>query len=1589
VILVDQPARARLESWKTSLVEATRPLVDLDGATSVALPDVDAVRLLFALAGGGAFELVGQGAEWSFEAGRLRSALPADELARRTVALRRAHRASRQDRGAHALYLGLGTLAWRDAGGASRTAPLWLQPVELERDGGALRLVADRLAPELNTALVDALRRDHGLALDVTLDLAALLEAAAGAAVTRDGWQVSRGSVLAVLPVAELALARDVAALELPRGAVGHLLAAPAPAHAAAGPGPAAPDILAPLDADADQLAAIAAASTATGAIVVHAPAGTGATQTIANLIAHCASQGRSLLVVSDRVAALDAVRRRLATVGLDELVLALHDDTTDHVAALARVLERPFRPVAGVNVDDARLAALRAELDGFAGALHAVGPFGRSLHDVLGRLVELRSTPRAELAETDTPAIDRATYERRVTAVVALAQAALPVEPVASHPWRRSSLAACASAGLDRACAALVASSRACDELAAAAAEVTALVPGALARTPQQLVALGAFAQLAAASPRPGAELVSQMRAGREPDVGETVALIRARGGGSVEVPRDPAAFVAIAARHRVLAREVDDVFTSAVDRLAAPELWAQLRRWTGRVAPLRYMALRAARAEVEAAAMPGALATDDAAIAALEAVIAERACRAALEAAAEPAKRWFGELCGDPLAVDLTKVDAAVAWAGELRRAFDDVAIPESARPAAWRAVVAHVAAGSRRDGAPTDDRDELAPFARLAAAVATWEPALVELAAATGVRHDELGAGADHLAALRDQLDGFETAVDALPAWATFHAAREFARAAGVDLAIAAIERGDLGAPELAGAWERAALLAWADAEHAATPALAGFHGTAFDAHVAAFADLDRGALALARARAVVGVAERVPRLPRWTPPHADADLDPMVVQGHALLAAARGTSARDTTARTAMSRATSDATARTSLSGATAARDARDRAPLRDTLAAIPALLPRLAPAVLGTPAAVARHLDPALRFDLVVIDEASHLPTAHALGALARGDVAVLVGDAKQGDGVLADALAAGAAERRLTWQHRARHDELVAPVNARFYDDRLVVLPAPHGSPDLGVTWREADAAAVAADVVARLRDPAQRTRSLAVIALTRAHATAIEDLLDAARLADPALDAAFEPDAAADVAEPVVVRHVDAAAGLTRDVVILHAAADAGERQLAVALTRAREQLVVASPDEAHPIARELAAARAARDGAAAGPIAAAIARALGDRGWTLRHAVGAGPYRIELAVVDPSEPAGGDRFVLAIETDGAVYATGAGARDRDRLRAQELAALGWRMHRVWTIDWWLDPEREIQRAHGAIVAAIAASRQRRAPARPRAPRQTMSTGRALARPSSPPPVAGSAPAAPRTATATRPPAAPFAAGSGPTAAALAEAALTADATPALVDNAPTSPVHLERGAIAIGPYTAAAIPAGRRSPDDLFSPRHLPELGKVVEQVLAAEAPVHIDLLARRVGAYFGIGRVTQRVIDQVRVALAGRGRWGEETGVVWRLDQDPTAVPAVRVAGSGPEARRDITEVPLSELAAAARIVVERAALGDRAVGTTELVRDAARLLGFARLTERVVDRIARGVRLAELRELIAIDDGKARLRQARPQ
>ena len=83
----------------------------------------------------------------------------------------------------------------------------------------------------------------------------------------------------------------------------------------------------------------------------------------------------------------------------------------------------------------------------------------------------------------------------------------------------------------------------------------------------------------------------------------------------------------------------------------------------------------------------------------------------------------------------------------------------------------------------------------------------------------------------------------------------------------------------------------------------------------------------------------------------------------------------------------------------------------------------------------------------------------------------------------------------------------------------------------------------------------------------------------------------------------------------------------------------------------------------------------------------------------MGTAGFIIDLAVVDPVSPG---RYLLGIECDGATYHSSRSARDRDRLRETVLRDRGWKIHRVWSTDWFHRPGEQLQK----IVAAIEKAR-------------------------------------------------------------------------------------------------------------------------------------------------------------------------------------------------------------------------------------------------------------------------------------------
>jgi very-short-patch-repair endonuclease len=255
------------------------------------------------------------------------------------------------------------------------------------------------------------------------------------------------------------------------------------------------------------------------------------------------------------------------------------------------------------------------------------------------------------------------------------------------------------------------------------------------------------------------------------------------------------------------------------------------------------------------------------------------------------------------------------------------------------------------------------------------------------------------------------------------------------------------------------------------------------------------------------------------------------------------------------------------------------------------------------------------------------------------------------------------------------------------------------------------------------------------RTRpneTLGVIAMGMTHAKRIEMEFERVRQLFPELDGFF----AQNRSERFFIKNLERVQGDERDAIILSVGygkneagklvyrfgplnQDGGERRLNVAITRARRRMTVVSSFSHHDVDPtypregvkhlrnylEYAATGGKSFGLTGGAESVplnefeqAIHDELTRRGLRLLSQVGSSNYRIDLVAVHPEKPG---RFVLAIECDGASYHSAPSARDRDRLRQQQLEAIGWKFCRIWSTDWFLRREEEVQRVLAAFEKA------------------------------------------------------------------------------------------------------------------------------------------------------------------------------------------------------------------------------------------------------------------------------------------------
>ena len=312
--------------------------------------------------------------------------------------------------------------------------------------------------------------------------------------------------------------------------------------------------------------------------------------------------------------------------------------------------------------------------------------------------------------------------------------------------------------------------------------------------------------------------------------------------------------------------------------------------------------------------------------------------------------------------------------------------------------------------------------------------------------------------------------------------------------------------------------------------------------------------------------------------------------------------------------------------------------------------------------------------------------------------------------------------------KMLKWHYRSRHESLISVSNKEFYDNELLVYPSPsHNDPELGLKFHYNPNTAYerggssknpleAKDVVDEIFNHFDKygdTKSLGVGTFSVAQKNAILEELEVRRKERPELEPLFSESKD----ERFFVKNLETIQGDERDVILISVGygfdtdrkmslnfgplnQDGGERRLNVLITRAREKCVVFSNFKAYDMqltanppygvkslkefleyAENLTLGTQGSDFQTKEPFEDAICSFLEENGYQVDKQIGCAGFRVDLAIVDEENPG---KYILGITTDGKMYASSKVARDRDRLREQVLTGLGWKLYHLWSTDWY-----------------------------------------------------------------------------------------------------------------------------------------------------------------------------------------------------------------------------------------------------------------------------------------------------------------
>ena len=1458
----------------------------------------------------------------------LETRLRSDPLQKRLLKIARDAATSEEEQGVNVLYLALGFLTWFESENSevAREAPLILLPVSLRRNPrtSTYDLVCRDDDIVTNLSLQERLKGDFGIALPDIPDTAEwspsqYFEQVRHAVISKQRWSIDENSIqLGFFSFSKLLMLRDLDPQNWPASSlVDHpllsgLLAGGFESEPSAVDNEesldaqfAPADLIQVVDADSSQTKVIEDVRSGRN-LVVQGPPGTGKSQTITNIIAAAVHDGKSVLFVAEKMAALSVVHRRLVKAGLRDVCLELHSKNASKKAVLEEIGQtlNAARAIPDVPGPPAKLQSVRDELNALSSILHApIGETGETPFRVVGMQTRCADSgappPSSEIENVDR--MSRKTAERLIDSIQRYGELLEQGGAPRNHPFWGVRQTEHQPVDLERAIARQEQLASAIRSRTENYNKITTFLGIPDEATFDQLQRLSRLLTIAARIPASDPALVARVLA-------NSSARLRA------------AAQVGLEWRRRRDA--LNDTFSDVAWDFDPSDL-----RTAFAAGAASFLARLGGRYRAASNELAGLLqdAPPKSAAERLKLVDDLLSVRTARKALAEEesvlesglGEHWRGER------TDFSALIEALDWSDAI---VETELAPSPARlvQLATRDDQLKKALAAIRVGPVVDASRQLSEFYGLRLREAFGYERLEEIPFAN----------------LLSKIERFSGSMDRFGEWAELAQADAALRDAGAASIADRMAGGDFSGAEAATEFTYAraeAIWKRAITEHPKLRTIGGDHRRML---VSEFQELERARF------------DEVARLIRCehldkVPQGAVGEMG--VIRGE--LAKRR----RHIPIRKLVSRAggalqkIKPVLLMSPLSVAQFLPPGRlefdllviDEASQVRPEDALGAIARARQIVVVGDK----RQLPPSSFFDRLTsdINEDEDDAEDNGLQGAAR---------ASEMESVLSLCEARGLPDRMLEWHYRSRDPSLIAVSNDQFYGGRLILPPSPvqhDQSCGLSLTQVEGafdrgkkrtnriEAEAVVNAVAAHAA--ASPNQSLGVVTFSIAQRDLISELLEFERRRSGVLDAFLREGRN----EDFFVKNLENVQGDERDVMFVSVGygpsvagrqldsmsfgpvnRDGGERRLNVIFTRSRIRCEVFVSFHPGDISLERTKAQGARvlkrflefaqtgildERAPTGedadsPFEEAVADAIRDMGYPVDFQVGSAGFRIDLGVRHPERPG---QYILAVECDGATYHSALWARERDRLRQDVLEHLGWRFHRIWSTDWFYRRAEERRRLLEALKEAQADAD-----------------------------------------------AGVHFQGANDQLSNCCEAETDApeeleedDVEVVVRSNAPSAP-----------PYRKADLQTGLDSEPHLVPVTQLAELAlKIVE----IEGPIHQNEVARRVASAFGKERTGSRIASAVAAALkhahAKSGGDLKEVGGFW-LTADQNMAPPVRdrSAEAGSLLKADM--LPPMEVAAAIRTTLADCG----SVQPDELAQAVARVLGFKRTGPEIKQAIA---------------------------